>query len=160
MVGLREASLSYHDIAARIEHAAMTVMHVWNKWREEGRTQIRAGTGPRNVTTAQDDRHLVHMAVMDRTASSTVLSRRWSTAMDLSACTVCYHLLRAGLVARMPLLRLLLSRDHQCLRLQRARDRRHWCAEWRNVVFSDKSCFNMSYKEPAIFSSIEDQCLV
>ncbi|KAJ4425637.1 hypothetical protein ANN_27833 [Periplaneta americana] len=42
-----------------------------------------------NVTTARDDRHLVLMAVTDRTASSTVLSRCWSTAMgvDLSAST-------------------------------------------------------------------------
>ena len=69
MVGLREAGLSYRDIVARTGHAAMTVMRVW---REEGRTQRRAGTGPRNVTTSRDDRHLVRMAVTDRTASSTV----------------------------------------------------------------------------------------
>ena len=74
MVGLREARLSYRDIAAHIGHAAMTVMHVWNQWREEGCTQRRAGTGSCNVTTTQDDHHLVHMAMTDSTASSTVLS--------------------------------------------------------------------------------------
>ena len=75
------------------------------------------------------------MAVTDRTASSTILNRRWSTAMglDLSASTVRPRLLRAGLVARMPLHRLPLSRDHQRLRLQWVRERRHWRAEWRNV---------------------------
>ena len=46
MVGLREAGLSYRDIAARTGHAATTVMRVCNQWREEGRTQRRAGTGP------------------------------------------------------------------------------------------------------------------
>ena len=66
MVGLRETGLSYSDIAARTGHAAMTIMRVWNQWREQGRTQRRAGTGPRNVTTARDDRHLVCMAVTDR----------------------------------------------------------------------------------------------
>ena len=76
----REAGLSYRDIAARTGHAAMTVMRVRNQWREEGRTQRRAGTAPRNVTTARDDRRLVRMAVTDRTASSTELSRCWSTA--------------------------------------------------------------------------------
>ena len=87
MVGIREAGLSYRDTAARTGHAATAVMRVWNQWREEGRTQRRAGTGPRNVTTARDDRHLVRMVMTDRTASSTVLSRRWSNAMglDLSA---------------------------------------------------------------------------
>ena len=74
MVGLREAGLSYHDTAARTGHAATTVVCVWNLWREEGRAQRQAGTGPHNVTTAWDNRHIVRMAVMNRTASSTVLS--------------------------------------------------------------------------------------
>ena len=149
MVGLREAGLSYRDIAARTGYAATTVMRVWNQWRVKGRTQRRAGTGPHNVTRAWDDRHLVPMAVTDRTASSTVLSWRWSTAtgLDLSASTVCHLLLRAGLVARMPLCQLPLSRDHQCLRLQCARECHHWHAEWQNVVFLGESRFNMSYND-------------
>ena len=39
----------------------MTVMCVWNQWREECHLQRRAGTGPCNVATAWDDRHLVHI---------------------------------------------------------------------------------------------------
>ena len=58
MVGLREEGLSYRDIEARSGHAATTVIRVWNQWREESRTQRRAGTVPCNVTTARDDRHL------------------------------------------------------------------------------------------------------
>ena len=152
MVGFREAGLSYRDTAARTGHAATTAMRVWNQWREEGRTQRRAGTGPRNVTTARDDRHLVRMAVTDRIAPSTVLSRCWSiaTGLDLSAATVRRRLLRAGLVVRMPLRRSPLSRDHQRLRLQWARERRNWHAEWRNVVFSDESRFNKSYNDGCI----------
>ncbi|PSN38897.1 hypothetical protein C0J52_20069 [Blattella germanica] len=140
MIGLQEAGLSYRDIAPRTGHAATTVMH------------RRSGTGPRNVTTARDDRHLVRIAVTDRTASSTVLSRCWNTSTGLgtSASTVRRRLLRAGLVARMPLRQLPLSRDHQRLRLQWARERRHWCAEWQNVVFSDESRFNMSYNDGLI----------
>ena len=146
-ISAREAGLSYHDIVARTGHAAKTVMRVWNQSREEGHMQRRAGTGPHNVTTARDDRHLVRMAVTDRTVSSTMLSRRWSTAtdLDLSVSTVRHCLLSAGLVACMPLRRLPLSRDHQCLRLQWAHKRRHWRAEWQNVVFLDESHFNMSY---------------
>ena len=83
MVGLWEAGLSYRDIAAFTGHAATTVMHVWNQRREEGHTQRRAGTGPRNVATARDDGHLVCMAMMDHRASSTVLNQRWSTETGL-----------------------------------------------------------------------------
>ena len=152
MVVLREAGLSYRDIAARTGNAATTVMCVWNQWREEGRTQRRTGTGPRSVTTARDDRHLVRKAVTDHAASSTVLSQRWSiaTGLNLSASTVRRRLLRDGLVARMPLRWLPLSRDHQRLRLQWERERCHWRAEWRNVVFSDESRFNMFYNDSRI----------
>ena len=127
----READLPYRDIAFRTGHAATTVMRVWNQWREEGHTQRWVGTGPCNVTTARDDHHLVGMAEMDCTASSTVLSRRWSTAtgLDLFATTVRCRLLRAGLVARMPLRRLPLSRDHQCLRLQWSHEGYHCVAK-------------------------------
>ena len=92
------------------------------------------------------------MAVTDRTASSTVLNRRWSTAtgLDLSVSTLRHHRLRAGLVARMPLRRLPLPRDHQCLRLQWACERRHWRTEWRNVVLSEESRFNMFYNDGRI----------
>lgn len=152
MVGLREAGLSYRAIAVRTGHAATTVMRVWKQWTDEGRTQRRAGSGPRNRTTARDDRHLVRMAITDRTASSTVLARHWNTATgrNMSPSTVRRRLLQAGLVARMPLRRLPLSRHHKLLRLQWARDHRHWGAEWRNVVFSDESRFNVSYNDGRI----------
>ena len=86
---------------------------------ERSGSYARAGTGPRNVTIARVDRHLVLMAVTDRTVSLAVLSRRRSTAMCLKlfASTVRRSLLRAGLVSRMPLRRLPLSRDHQRVRL-------------------------------------------
>ena len=89
------------------------------------------------------------MVVSDRTASSTVLSRHWSTAtgLDLPASRERHHLLRTGLVARMPLRQLPLSRDRQRLRLQWTGERRHWRTEWRNIVFLDESCFNMSYTD-------------
>ena len=152
MVGLWEAGLSYRGIVARTGHAVTTVMRVWNQWREEGCMQRQAGTGPCNVTTARDDRHLVCMAMTDHTASFTVLSQYWSaaTGLDLSGSTVCRRLLRAELVARMPLHRLPLSREHQCLRLQWACECHHWHAVWRNVAFSDESHFNMSYNDGRI----------
>ena len=109
------------------------------------------------MTISWDHRHLVHIAVMDRTASSTVLSQRRSPekSLDLSASTVRRHLFRAELVARMPLHQLplhqlSLSRDHQRLRLQWTCECRHWHAEWQNVVFSDEYRFNMSYNDDYI----------
>ena len=133
MVVLLEAGLSYRDIAAHTGHIAMTVLRVWKHWKEEGCLQGRVGTGAlNNHSTGWPPS--VRMALTDRTASSTGLSLRWSSAMglalDLSASTVRCRLLRAGLVARMPLRRLPLSREHQRrLRVQWAHELRHWRAE-------------------------------
>ncbi|KAJ4447701.1 hypothetical protein ANN_09709 [Periplaneta americana] len=78
---------------------------------------------------------------------SVELTLEYCNGVDLSASTVRRYLLRAGLVARMPLRRLPLSRNHQRLRLQWTRERRHWRAEWQNVVFSDESRFNLYYND-------------
>ena len=86
MVGLREASLSCRDIAARTGHAATTVVRVWNQWREEGHPLRRAGTGPRNMTTTRDvrmsvtfARHVVHRTCLGYGWSATYSSVSSST---------------------------------------------------------------------------------
>ena len=98
---------------------------------------------PRNVTTAQDDPHVVRMATTD----CIVLSPRWNTAMgvELSASKGHHQLLIDGLVVRLSLRRLPLSINHQILRIQWARERRHWRSEWQNLVFSDKPRFKLPY---------------
>ncbi|KAJ8898147.1 hypothetical protein PR048_003507 [Dryococelus australis] len=100
----------------------------------------------------QDDRHLVRMAVMDCTASCTVLAVQWITATGagLSASTVRRRPLRAGLVTRMSLRRLPLSRNYKRLSLQWARERRRWRVEWQDVVFSKVFRFNMFYSDGRI----------
>ncbi|KAJ8886115.1 hypothetical protein PR048_012324 [Dryococelus australis] len=139
MIDLRETGLSCRDILARAGHAAKTVM-------------LDRSDEPRKVTTAWNDHHFVRMTVRDRTASSTVLARHWSTAtnVDLSASTVRRRLLRGGLAARLPLRRLPLSSNRKHLRRQWSRERRLWYGEWQNVVFSDGSRFNLSHRDRRI----------
>ncbi|GFT84367.1 transposable element Tc1 transposase [Trichonephila clavipes] len=55
-------------------------MRVSKQWTDEGRTARKSVSGPRNVTSALDDRRLVRMAQTDRTASSRQLAAQWSTA--------------------------------------------------------------------------------
>ncbi|GFT66001.1 transposable element Tc1 transposase [Trichonephila clavipes] len=61
-------------------------MRVSKQWTDEGRTARKSGSGPRNVTSAPDDRRLVRMAQTDRTASSRQLAAQWSTATGVSLC--------------------------------------------------------------------------
>ncbi|GFV52440.1 hypothetical protein TNCV_2771871 [Trichonephila clavipes] len=47
-------------------------MRVWKQWTDEHRTTRNT------VTSARDDRHLLHMTVNDHTASPRQLEARWS----------------------------------------------------------------------------------
>ncbi|GFX88288.1 transposable element Tcb2 transposase [Trichonephila clavipes] len=58
IVGLREAGLSYGAVAARVQRNSSAIMRVSKQWTDEGRTARKSGSGPRNVTSAPDDRRL------------------------------------------------------------------------------------------------------
>ncbi|GFU38387.1 transposable element Tcb2 transposase [Trichonephila clavipes] len=101
-------------------------MCVWTQWTHEHRTTRKTGRGRRKVTSVRDDRHLLQMAVNDRTASSRQLTARWSTATAalMSASSIRRRLLHRGLHARVPLNRIPLSANNRRLCLQWIHDPR------------------------------------
>ncbi|GFT92600.1 transposable element Tc1 transposase [Trichonephila clavipes] len=102
-------------VATHVQGNSSTIMGVSKQWTDEGRSARKSGSGPRNVTSARDDRRLVRMAQTDRTASSRQLAAQWIP----------------------------LTQNHHRLRLQWANVHRSWRANWQYVVFSDKSRFNL-----------------
>ncbi|GFS74559.1 transposable element Tc1 transposase [Trichonephila clavipes] len=79
-IGLRKAGLSYRAVAARVQRNSSTITRVSKQWTSEGRTARKSGSGPRNVTSARDDRRLVRMVLTDSIVSSRQLAAQWSTA--------------------------------------------------------------------------------
>ncbi|GFU89004.1 transposable element Tc1 transposase [Trichonephila clavipes] len=112
IVGLREAGLSYRAVAARVQRNSSTIMRVSKQWTDEGLTARKSGSGPRNVTSAREDRRLERMAQTDRTAFSRQLAAQWSTATGVSLCasSIRRRLLQRGLRARIPFYAGFLSR--------------------------------------------------
>ncbi|GFV06776.1 transposable element Tcb2 transposase [Trichonephila clavipes] len=152
IVGLREDGLSYRAVAARVQRNSSTIMRVSKQWTDEGQTARKSGSGPRNVTSACDDRRLVRMAQTDRTASSRQLAAQWSTATGVSLCasSIRRRLLQRGLRARIPLYRIPLTQNHHRLRLQWANVHRSWRADWQQVFYSDESLFNLWHHDGRI----------
>ncbi|GFT71799.1 transposable element Tcb2 transposase [Trichonephila clavipes] len=109
---------------------------VWKQWTDEHRT----GSGQLTMTSARDNRHMLRMAVKDRTASSWQLAARWSTATGvlMSASLIRQPLLHRGLCVRVPLYRIPSRQNHRRLRLQWVHEHRAWQADWHQVVFSDE----------------------
>ncbi|GFU01154.1 transposable element Tc1 transposase, partial [Trichonephila clavipes] len=152
IVGLREAGLSYRAVAARVQRNSSTIMRVSNQGTDEGRTARKSVSGPRNVTSAREDRRLVRMAQTDRTAFSRQLAAQWSTATRVSLCasSIQRRLLQRGLRARIPLYRIPLTQNHRRLRLHWANVHRSWRTDWQQIVFSDKSRFNLWHHDGRI----------
>ncbi|GFV14189.1 transposable element Tc1 transposase [Trichonephila clavipes] len=121
-------------------------------FRSSGRTRVgqlgNPGVDP-EMTSAREDRRLVRMAQTDRTALSRQLAAQWSTATHVSLCasSIRRRLLQRGLRARIPLCRIPLTQNHRRLRLHWANVHRSWRADWQQVIFSDKSRFNLWYHD-------------
>ncbi|GFX95846.1 transposable element Tc1 transposase [Trichonephila clavipes] len=137
IVVLREAGLSYRAVAARVQRNSSTIMRVSKQWTNEGRTARKSVSGPRNGTSAREDRRLVRMDQTDRTAFSRQLAAQWSIATRVSLCasSIRRRVLQRGLRARIPLYRIPLTQNHRRLRLQWANVHRSWRADWQQVIF-------------------------
>ncbi|GFV30795.1 uncharacterized protein TNCV_3666861 [Trichonephila clavipes] len=69
--------ISLREGGARVQwNKVKKVMRVWKQWTNEHRTTRKTGDRRRKVTSAHDDRHLLRMAVNDRTAFSRQLAAR------------------------------------------------------------------------------------
>ncbi|GFX12488.1 uncharacterized protein TNCV_2929821 [Trichonephila clavipes] len=80
IIGLQEGGFSYLAIGTRVQRNSSRKMRVWKHWTDEHRTTRKTACGRWKLTSEQDDRHLLRMAVNDRTASSRQLAASWSTA--------------------------------------------------------------------------------
>ncbi|GFW37139.1 uncharacterized protein TNCV_5020371 [Trichonephila clavipes] len=71
-----EGGFSYRSIRACVQRNSSIVMRVWKKCTDKHQTTRKTGSGRWKVTSARDDRHLLCIAVNDRTVSCSQLAGR------------------------------------------------------------------------------------
>ncbi|GFU62793.1 transposable element Tc1 transposase, partial [Trichonephila clavipes] len=105
----------------------------------------KSGSGQWMRTSEGDDRHLIRIALNDRTASPGQLAAHWTiaTGVLMSASSIRRRLLHRRLLARVPLSRIPLTPKHQWLRLPWDSELRSWQVVWHQVVFSDEPRFSL-----------------
>ncbi|GFW63336.1 transposable element Tc1 transposase [Trichonephila clavipes] len=120
-------------------------MRDWKQWIDEHRTTRKTGSGQQKVTSARNDRHLLRIALKDRTDSSRMLAARWFTATGVLMSASSFHrrLLHDRFCAMVPLYRIPFTGNHRGLRMQWFPEHRTWQGVWRQVIFSDDSRFNL-----------------
>lgn len=126
-------------------------MHTWRQWTKDASMHHHyEGCGAHMAKSEREDRHLLWMAVMNCTVTSTTLALQWRmmTHQAMSASPVCRWLLYQGLVALCTLLQLPLIPNHTYQRLQWCQEQRQWNVKWECIMFSDKSRFNPMNRIP------------
>ena len=128
IIALNNEGLSSRVISDRIGFNHLTVIRLLQKFRQTGgvkRTKIR---GRKKASTAADDRFLVRLSLKNRRSSSTDLKREWqeSSGVNVTSRTVRSCLLAAGLAARRPRKKPLLTKAMRKARLKWAREHEKW----------------------------------
>lgn len=143
IVGLREAGLSFREIATRTNRSLNTVVRCCQAWFQEGRTRRARGTGRRSRTTDREDRRLRILALRDRFTSTRAIADQWFAehGRPIGMRTVYRRIRSFGMLSCRPHLVLPLTPEHRRNRLQWCRERLQWNQEWNTVVFSDESRF-------------------
>ncbi|GFT38954.1 transposable element Tcb1 transposase [Trichonephila clavipes] len=128
------------EIGSRVGRNQTTVMWICDRWMQEGTTDRRGRSHPPQCTTSREDRHIVRMAVADRSVTSRSIAQHIEsvTLHSVSARTIRRRLQESGLPARRSLLSLPLTQNHRRLRRQWCDERRMWAAEWNEVVLTDE----------------------
>ena len=135
------------DVANRFGVALTTVSRLWTRFQANGNTADNPRTGRPRVTSARQDRTIVHRHRRKSFETAAETARRTidSHGRPISSHTVRRRLRNGGIHSRRPAVRPILTPRHRQQRLIWAQNRQHWSwRHWRTVLFSDKSRFCVS----------------
>ncbi|GFY16216.1 transposable element Tcb2 transposase [Trichonephila clavipes] len=154
VVGRLEGGQTQAEVVQAFGVSQSVISRIWNRFLETGSAVRRPGQGCRRAKMPNEDRYLVLTALRHRKMNATLLQQhlRLATGTTVSTQTVQNRLHGVGLYARQSM---------ECVRLRsrHRRDRSEWETEhvnwrrngWRNVLFSDESCFSVHPDNRRIF---------
>lgn len=143
-----EAGLSVATVAAKLRVHRNTVVRWWNRYRTEGETKRRRGSGRPKLTSRDQERRLCLAVKRNRFAPVCRVYPQWAAASGIccSSRTARRIVFSAGLHSRRALIRIPLSPCHRRLRKQWANEHMHWPEdEWMNVLWTDESRFSLDF---------------
>lgn len=142
IIGMRNAGLSYREIARRIGHHFSTVCRIVKKHQQTNAVKDLKRTGRPRCTSRREDAALLRHVRRSPFNNSTQLRHVWLPNRPISTKTVRNRLKAAGYRARRPIKRPLLTPTHKAARLAWCRERQNWnLASWRRIHWSDESRF-------------------
>ena len=137
---------SFAETARIVGRCRSVVYRVIQRFNEENSLDAKAKSGRPVKTSKREDRSIVKFARNDRFLSARKIASKFSTetGKSISHATVIRRLEKAGLNARIPARKPLISLKNRRKRLEFAKEHQVWNqTKWNNVFFSDESKFNV-----------------
>lgn len=138
---------SQRHVAGRFNVSLGSINRLWQRFRETGRSTRRPGQGRHRITSQEEDRYIRILACRNRQSSARSLATSFRDASHhaLSDQTIRNRLHEAGMHARRPAARPILSQRHREARLSFSQEHVGWSMDqWAPVLFTDESRFNLS----------------
>jgi len=148
---------------------AKNTIGLWrNRFLQTGEMKRQEGSGRPRSTTLREDRLIKRRCLQDRRLSAIDIRRTLRARDDkplASVWTVRRRLVAAGLRARIPVKKPLLTQYHKNMRLEWAKKYKNWTVEqWSKVLWSDESPFPLfygrrRYVRRGVGERLRDDCL-
>ena len=143
-LGMLRAGVSQAAVSRQFNVSKSTISRLAERFRLTGSASDRPRPGQPRVTSVRQDNYIRQRHLRDRhlNAQSTANIVVGNRGVNISSRTVRNRLRERGIYCRRPYVGPILTRRHRILRQQ-------WVnanagRNWRNVVFSDESRFNLS----------------
>lgn len=137
---------SSREISKEVGCCYSTVNRFLKKVKETGETNRKKGSGGVRKTSKSDDRQITRMCYKNRFATAVEMCAEFNSTSDnqIGVHTVRRRLREAGLMARRPAKKPLLTPKMKKQRLEWAKKYQNWTSlDWQQVIFSDESKFNL-----------------
>ena len=149
-IGMLTAGMSARDVARHFQRHESTISRLLNRFQQIGNVADQPRLGRPCKTTPREDHFLTTSSRRNRFLSSRKIGRLLRNATGTRICnmTVRNRLHATRLKACRLYIGIPLTLRHRDTRRQWARVRQDWTRrQWRNVLFSDESRFNVSFTD-------------
>jgi len=145
IIGMWEASLSEREIESKTGHKKTTVHDTIKRYRDENRVESSPRSGRPPALSDRDKRGLTKIIKEERSQTLLQITEKFNETNDLSlsSSTVRKYLHELGYFGRAGVRKPLVSEKNRKDRLAWCRSRRNWIDEWKLIIWSDESSFEI-----------------
>jgi transposase len=136
--------MPHRAIAKKLKRDPRTIGRFLSRYKKSGSYERRHGGGRVRATTNRDDRHIVLIAMRDRSISCPEIKRQ--LGLRLNVRSIQLRLKEAGLGSYWAVKKPYISAENRKKRVAWAREHLNWTKEqWQSVLWSDESPFTLRH---------------